>query len=248
MRVPILAAGLAAAACAVTGCSSSTNSEITVFAAASLKVPFIELAQQYEQDHPGTTVTFNFAGSSDLVAQLQQGASSDILATADEATMDNAAADGLTDSPTLFASNSMMIAVPLDNPGNVKSLASLADPGLRVVLCAPQVPCGAATQRVIRGSGVTIGPDSEESAATDVLNKVSTGEADAGIVYISDAATAGESVRGIDIPTEHNATNLYPIATVAGTDSGLAASEFVDLVTGPRGQRILEDAGFGSAP
>lgn len=242
----MVVAALTALTLAVAGCSSSTDSELTVFAAASLRTPFTDLARQYERDHPGTKVQFNFAGSSDLVAQLQQGASGDVLATADERTMSIASADGLTERSTVFASNTMTIAVPSGNPGGVVGLASLADPALRVVVCAPQVPCGTATQRVFQASGVAVSADSEESSVTGVLNKVSTGEADAGIVYMSDVATAGPAVRSIRIPAEQNTTNLYPIAVLAGVTDPSAASDFVDLVTGPSGQRALERAGFGS--
>lgn len=226
---PVLAAVL------IAGCSSTDSQELTVFAAASLKQPFTQLGQRFEADHPGVTVTFNFAGSSDLVSQLQQSAPADVLATADEATM---AQTGLSALP--FATNSMVIAVPPDNPAGVRDWADLSQ--AQVVVCAPQVPCGTATQKIEQNTGITLQPVSEEASVTDVLNKVATGEADAGIVYVSDVQSAGDKVRGIEIPADVNAVNTYPIAVVS---EGALATDFVDLVTGPEGQKTLADAGFG---
>lgn len=246
MKLRSISVALTVAISLLAACSSQPgDTQITVLAAASLKVPFTEIAETFEREHPGTTVRFNFAGSSDLVAQLQQGAPGDVLATADEATMRAAQTAGLTSTPAIFTSNSMTIAVPMDDPGNVKSLSSLADPNLNVVVCAPQVPCGAATTRIQGASGITIDADSEEASVTDVLNKVATGEADAGIVYLSDVASQGGSVMAIDIPTDFNTTNKYPIAALSDAADGQVAQEFVDLVTGPEGQRSLKNAGFG---
>lgn len=237
------------------GCSSSpspepgtsaSNSELTVFAAASLTATFTEIGKQFEAAHPGTTVRFNFAGSSDLVAQLQQGAPADVFASADTANMDKAVADDLVSgTPANFATNSMMIAVPPDNPADVGSFTDLAEPGVQVVVCAPQVPCGAATEQVEKNTSVTLDPVSEESAVTDVLNKVSNGEADAGIVYVTDVQGSGGSVTGIAIPTKDNAVNTYPIAVLDGSASPTLAQEFEALVVGPEGQKVLSDAGFG---
>lgn len=247
MKLRSISVAVALSLGSLAACSSqdSKDTQITVLAAASLKVPFTELAQQFETDNPGTTVRFNFAGSSDLVAQLQQGAPGDVLATADEATMKSAETDGLTTAPTIFTSNSMTVAVSADNPGDVTGLSSLAEPALNVVVCAPQVPCGAATTRIEEASGIDIDADSEESSVTDVLNKVATGEADAGIVYLSDVATQGGSVIAIDIPAEVNTTNKYSIAVLSEAADGQAAQQFVDLVTRPEGQQILAEAGFG---
>jgi molybdate transport system substrate-binding protein len=241
MRV-VLAAGVAFAA--LGGCADTADeSQITVLAAASLKAPFSEIATRFEASEPGTSVRFNFAGSSDLVAQLQQGAPGDVLATADEPTM--AMAEGLTGTPTIFASNSMTIAVPIDNPGTVTGLQSLASPALDVVVCAPQVPCGAATTRIEAAAGIDILPDSEEASVTDVLNKVATGQADAGIVYVSDVAAADETVTTVEIPAQVNATNRYPIAVLNDAADPQTAEAFVDFVNGQQGQRILRRAGFG---
>lgn len=222
----------------LTACSPSTDSnELTVFAAASLKNTFTELGQRFEVDHPGTTVTLNFAGSSDLVAQIEQGAPADVFAAADEANM--AKLPGV--NATVFATNSMMIAVPPGNPAGIKDFADLID--AQVVVCAPAVPCGAATEKVEQNTRVALNPVSEEASVTDVLNKVSTGEADAGIVYVTDVQAAGEKVVGIAIPKDVNAVNSYPIAAVS--DNPLA-DDFTDLVTAPTGREVLSEAGFGA--
>lgn len=220
------------------GCSPRTAPGTTVFAASSLKAPFEELGALLEQRDPTAEVAFNFAGSSDLVAQIQQGARADVLATADEATM---AATDLSGA-TIFATNTMTIVVPADNPGEVGGLSDLTDPALLVVVCAPQVPCGAATARIEQSSGIDIAADSEEGSVADVLGKIRSGQADAGVVYTSDVVTAGSDVRGIGIPRAVNTVNRYPIATVGDDRIGRA---FVDLVLSDRGRAVLRDAGFG---
>ncbi len=225
---------LVCAALVLAGCGTSDNT-VTVFAASSLKAPFTELGRLYEQQHPGTTVAFSFAGSADLVAQLDQGAPADVLATADEVTM---IASGLPDSD-VFASNTMTIAVPRGNPGGVTGLRDLTRDDLNVVICAPQVPCGAATAAIEKAADVVIAADSEESAVADVLGKVSSGQADAGIVYVSDLTTAA-AVEGVAIPEAVNATNLYLIASVE--ESG---RPFAELVLSEQGRAVLIDDGFG---
>ncbi|HEX6888258.1 MAG TPA: extracellular solute-binding protein, partial [Candidatus Nanopelagicales bacterium] len=145
-----------------------------------------------------------------------------------------------------FATNTMAIAVPPGNPAGIRTFADLARPGLAVVVCAPQVPCGAATTRVAAASGVTLAPVSEEGSVTDVLGKVTAGEADAGVVYATDVAGAGGAVAAVAIPSAVNTTNTYPIAVLAGSrDPGLAG-QFRALVLGPEGREVLADAGFGA--
>ncbi len=229
------------------GVTSSAPAAITltVFAAASLKTTFTTLGEQFETDHPGTTVTFNFAGSADLVTQLQQGAPADVFASADTKNMDKATADNLVQgSPVTFASNTLEIAVPPDNPAKIASLQDLTKPGVKVVICAAQVPCGAATQKIETAAGVDIKPVSEESAVTDVLNKVQTGEADAGLVYVTDVKSAGDKVVGVTFPESSQAVNEYPIAPLAASKNADLAKQFADLVSGADGQKVLADAGF----
>jgi molybdate transport system substrate-binding protein len=219
---------------------------LTVFAAASLTSSFEQLGESFEKSHGGVQVDFNFAGSSDLVAQVQSGAPADVLASADEANMDKLTADDLQGSdPELFATNTLAIATPSDNPADVQSLEDLADPDINLVICAPEVPCGAASQSVAEAAGVTLEPDSEEQSVTDVLGKVTSGEADAGLVYVTDVITAGDAVRGIEFPESSSVVNSYPIATVADSENADLAQEFVDLVLSDEGQQVLADAGFG---
>ena len=219
---------------------------LTVFAAASLTSSFEQLGESFEKSHEGVQVDFNFAGSSDLVAQVQSGAPADVFASADEANMEKLTADDLQGSdPELFATNTLAIATPSDNPADVQSLEDLADPDINLVICAPEVPCGAASQSVAEAAGITLEPDSEEQSVTDVLGKVTSGEADAGLVYVTDVITAGDAVQGIELPESASVVNSYPIATVADSENADLAQEYVDLVLSDEGQQVLADAGFG---
>lgn len=227
--------------------AETITGDLTVFAAASLKSTFTELGSQFEKSHPGTKVTLNFAGSSDLVAQLSQGAPADVFASADANNMGKAADGGLLDGePVDFATNTLTIVTPPGNPKGIASFADLARSGTQVVVCAPQVPCGSATEKVEKATGVTLAPVSEESAVTDVLGKITSGQADAGLVYVTDAAGAGASVTAIPFPESTAAVNTYPIATLSEATNPAAAREFVDLVTGPRGLQVLSAAGFAA--
>lgn len=227
--------------------SAAITGDVTVFAAASLKSTFTELGAQFQKDNPGTTVTFNFAGSSDLVAQLTQGAPADVFASADTKNMTKAVDAGLvTGDPVNFASNTLTIVTPPGNPKGIASFADLAKPGTQVVVCAPQVPCGSATEKVEQATGVALTPVSEESAVTDVLGKVTSGQADAGLVYVTDAKGAGDKVTAIPFPESSGAVNTYRIAVLKESTNPAAAQKFVDLVTGPQGQEVLAAAGFAA--
>lgn len=218
---------------------------VTVFAAASLKKTFTQIGAEFEQAHPGVRVTFSFAGSSDLVAQLQQGAPADVFASADTRNMDKATGDSLVaGAPVDFASNTLEIAVPPGNPAGIKGLADLARSGVDVVLCAPAVPCGSAAAKVEAAAGVDLEPVSEEQSVTDVLGKVAAGEADAGLVYVTDVRSAGGTVEGVEFPESSAAVNTYPIATLRSSRNPAAAKAFVESVTGELGQGILTAAGF----
>lgn len=216
-----------------------------VFAAASLKAPFTEIGEQFEGDNPGATVEFSFAGSSDLVTQLTQGARADVFASADTRNMDKAAKAGLlAGAPADFAANTLTIAVAPGNPKQINSFRDLTKPGVSVVLCAPQVPCGTATQKVERAAGVDVAPVSEESSVTDVLSKVTSGQADAGVVYVTDTQDAGDMVTAVPFPEAAEAVNTYPIAVLRQSENPALARKFVDLVTGEVGRRVLAEAGF----
>lgn len=247
-------AGVLALTTLLAGCSDSADSEaaesgatITVFAAASLKSTFTELGRLFEGEHPDTRVVFNFAGSSDLFTQIDQGAPADVFASADTANMTKAVGAGLTASdPVNFATNTLTIVVPPGNPAGIASFADLARPGVDVVVCAPQVPCGNATQRIEDLTGVRLAPVSEESSVTDVLGKIVTGQADAGLVYVTDAAGAAGKVEAVPFPESARIVNTYPIAVLQKSGDHYAAGEFAAFVIGPEGRQVLSAAGFGA--
>ena len=245
-----LFASAAALALVLSACGSTDKAAegqtIMVFAAASLKLTFTEIGEQFKTDNPGATVEFSFAGSSDLVTQLTQGAQADVFASADTKNMDKAAQAGLVDGdPVNFASNALTIVVAPGNPKQIKSFQDLAKPGLAVVICAPQVPCGSATQKVEEATDVDITPASEESSVSDVLNKVTTGQADAGLVYVTDATGAGDKVTAVPFPESADAVNTYPIAALRSSTHQERARKFIEAVTGEVGQKMLSAAGFG---
>ncbi|WP_440708704.1 molybdate ABC transporter substrate-binding protein [Herbiconiux sp. YIM B11900] len=235
------------AAPAATETAAALDGSITVFAAASLKSTFTELADEFEAANPGVTVELNFAGSSDLVTQITEGAPADVFASADEKNMTKLTDVGLiaADAPVDFATNVLTIAVPPGNPAGVAAFADLAKPEVTTVVCAAQVPCGSATVTVEQATGVTLTPVSEESSVTDVLGKVISGEADAGLVYVTDVIAAGDAVEGIEFPESSEAVNTYPIAPVTASANAEIARAFVDFVTGAAGRGVLEAAGFG---
>lgn len=253
----LLRSAAAAAAIALTAaaCGSGGSAEdpaaapvtLHVFAAASLQEPFEELGEQFESEHEDVTVEFSFAGSSTLVEQIQQGAPADVFASADTKNMDKLTDAGLEETdPVDFTTNTLRIAVPAGNPAGVTDLASLTG-DLNLVVCAPEVPCGAATETVEEAAGLEFAPVSEEQSVTDVLNKVTSGEADAGLVYVTDVEKAGDAVEGIDFPEAQEAVNTYPITTVDGSANPQLGQEFVDLVTGEEGQKVLAGYGFRGA-
>jgi molybdate transport system substrate-binding protein len=225
-----------------TGSGASSRTEIRVFAAASLTDAFTKLGAQYSAAHPDVKVAFDFAGSQDLVAQLQQGAPADVIATADVRTMDAVAT--LTEAPRMFARNQLEIIVATDGPQHVAGLADLSRADLKVVLADPTVPAGKYAQQVLQAAGVAVKPVSLEDSVKGVVTKVSLGEADAGIVYVTDVRAAGDSVAGVEIPAAQNATAVYPIARVRASAHQQQAQGFIDLVLSAEGQRILRDAGF----
>jgi len=220
---------------------------LNVFAAASLTETFTALKAQFETDNPGVTVQLNFGGSSDLAQQIVNGAPADVFASANDSTMKTVSDADLVDGqPTVFATNVLQIATVPGNPKGIATFADLARPDLTVVVCAPQVPCGAATEDVEKATGVTLSPVSEESDVKSVLSKVSTGNADAGLVYVTDVRSAGDDVHGVSFPEADQAVNDYPIAVVAGAPQADLGRSFVQLVTGDVGKKSLQAAGFGT--
>ncbi|HAM27241.1 MAG TPA: molybdate ABC transporter substrate-binding protein [Microbacteriaceae bacterium] len=227
--------------------SAPLSGSITVFAAASLTRSFTEIASKFEARHPGARVNLSFAGSSDLVTQITEGASADVFASADTKNMTKLTDAALVDgNPVNFATNALEIAVPPANPGKIANFADLARAGVKTVICQAQVPCGSATAAVETATGVKLTAVSEEPSVTDVLGKVSSGEADAGLVYVTDVKAAGASVKGIPFAESGKAVNTYPIAVLRGTANAAVAAAFVDFVAGSAGRSVLAAAGFGA--
>lgn len=250
-RIGILAGGVSAMLLAVlVGCGpkppATASGKVAVFAAASLKPAFTQIGERFKAENPGAGVDFEFAGSSELATQLTQGATGDVFASADTAQMDTVAKAGLLAGNAInFASNTLVIVTAPGNPKNVASFADLARPGLGVVICQKPVPCGAATQRLEDRTGVRLNPVSEELSVTDVLNKVTTGQADAGLVYVTDAHSAGNKVATVSFPEAAGAVNVYPIAVLKNAPHPALAQKFVALITGDTGRNALAQAGFG---
>jgi molybdate transport system substrate-binding protein len=223
--------------------SSTTNlsGTINVFAAASLTGSFTQLGKDFEKANPGVKVTFNFAGSSALAQQINQGAPADVFASAAPKNMDQ-----VTDknSPTTFVKNTLEIAVPTGNPGKITGLKDFADKNKKIALCAPQVPCGAAAEKVFKAVGITPQPDSLEQDVKAALTKVSLGEVDAALVYKTDVLSAKGKVEGIEFPEADKAINEYPIATLTQAQNPDGAKAFVDYVLSDQGRAVLTAAGF----
>lgn len=244
-RLAAAVSAVVAAVALVGGCGTSARPTLVVFGAASLRTSFTAIGALFSADNPGVAVEFTFAGSSDLLAQLTNGAPADVLATADTETMNRATQAGLQAGTSVpFAANTLTIVVAPGNPKRVASFADLARPGLAVVVCAPQVPCGTATRAVEAATGVTLAPVSEESQVSDVLTKVTTGQADAGVVYVTDARTAADKVTAVPFPESAAAVNVYAIAALKESRHPDLARRFVQLVTGAAGREVLAETGF----
>lgn len=220
------------------------SGKITVFAAASLTEAFTTLGKQFEAAHPGTTVSFSFGSSSTLAQQILQAAPADVFASASATNMQQVTDGGFATDPRTFANNVAEVAVAPSSAGKVTSLADLAKPGIKVALCQPQVPCGALAQKVLTGAGVSVTPVTQGLDVKSTLAYVTTGAADAAIVYVTDVKAAGATVTGVEIPASQNASTAYPIATVKNTKNQPLASAFEDLVLSPAGQSVLSEAGF----
>lgn len=238
------------------------NGDLTIFAAASLTEAFTDMKTEIEAANAGTHITFNFAGSSALRTQLIQGAQADVFASADTKNMDPVVQAGDTvGNPTIFARNKLVIVVPANNPGNVNSIKDLAKSGLKLVLAQEQVPVGNYARQSLDklSADPTYGSDfkskvlanlaSNELNVKDVLAKVQLGEADAGIVYATDAASADQSkIKTIDIPDQFNIIAEYPIALVKSGANPDGARAFLDYLRSPAGQAIMAKYGFIAPP
>lgn len=249
------AAGIALAlAGTATGCgiapglhAEATSREpsrtLSVYAAASLSDVMERIADQFEIAHPDVDVRVTYGGSADLAAQIAEGAPADVFASANTTQMD-AVADLVAAEPRLFAKNHLVIAVPAGNPAGVTTLADLEDPAIVSVICAPQVPCGAATAELAALDGLTLAPASEEQSVSDVLAKVASGQADAGVVYATDIARA-DGVEAVAIQGTERVLTRYPIAPLEAAAEPALAADFVDYVMGPEARAMLTESGFG---
>ena len=219
--------------------------ELTVFAAASLTDGFTRAGDEFAKADSRVRFTFNFGSSSTLATQITNGAPADLFASADEANMqkivDAELADGV---PSAFASNRLQIAVATGNPKKISGLADLARPDVVLVLAAPTVPAGKYALDALGKAGVVARPASLEVDVRAVLNKVSLGEADAGIVYVTDVKSAVARVAGVEIPEQHQVTARYPVAVVKGSKNAALANRFIEYLVSPEGQSILATYGF----
>ena len=233
-----------AAAASSSAAKASASGPVTVFAAASLTESFNNEKTTLQTEQPGLSLTYSFAGSGTLVTQIQQGAPADVIATADTATMQKLAEAGLVESPTVFAHNKLEIAVAPGNPKNIKTLADLARSDVTMVLADPSVPAGKYAAQVLQKADVTVSPKSLEADVKSTIARVTSGEVDAAIVYVTDVNAAGSKVTGVEIPDAQNAIADYPIAIVKATTHHDAAAAFVDAIVKGSGQYALQQSGF----
>jgi molybdate transport system substrate-binding protein len=244
-RLALLAAMSLVVPLAGCGGGGDDGTTITVLAAASLTGTFTELADDFEQDHDGVQVKLAFDSSATLAQQALDGAPADVLATADTTTMDSAS-DALEGDPELFATNTMVLVTPADNPAGITGFEDVvSDADLTYVACVDTAPCGKVAAALLEDNDATTHPASLEVDVKAVLAKVTSGEADAGLVYATDAVAAGDTVRTFSVPHADEEVTSYPIAMLRQSGDPAVAQEFVDLVLSDRGQRLLSDAGFG---
>jgi molybdate transport system substrate-binding protein len=228
----------------LTACGGSNDKTITVLAASSLTGTFTQLGQEFEKDHPGVTVKFAFDSSATLAQQAVGGAPADVLATADQTTMDSAKA-AQAGTPKVFATNVMVLATPAANPAHIASIKDLNSSNVKYVVCVDTAPCGTVAKALLTRDHITAPPASTEIDVKSVLAALTEGEADAGILYTTDAIAAGDQVKHFPIPGAAGQISTYPIVTLQQSKQSTLAQQFVTLVTGSAGQQLLAKAGFG---
>lgn len=260
MRVkPLAALALAAVVAGTAACGSDAGATspasaaspgavtgtVIVLAAASLTESFTTIGKNFEAAHPGSTVTFSFAGSSSLAQQITSGAPADVFASASPATMTTVTDAGeAAGTPANFVKNQLVIAVPKGNPKRLTSLPALAQPGVKVALCATQVPCGAAAEKALTAAHVTLTPVTREQDVKAALAKLKLGEVDAALVYRTDARAAASEVDGVEFAESAGAINEYAIVALKRAPNPGGAAAFVAYVRSEPAQRVLADAGF----
>lgn len=224
--------------------SSSPSGAVTVFGAASLTEAFQDLQTTLKSERPGLSITYNFGGSGALVTQIEQGAPADVIATADPASMQKLVDGGQVETPITFAENRLEILVAPGNPHDIRGVSDLSNRSIKVVLCDDTVPAGKYAAQALTTAGVTVSPVSKEADVKSAVAKVTSGEADATIVYQTDVAAAGSKGQGVVIPDNQNVIATYPIAIVQGAKNHDAAAAFVDAVIRGPGHTALIERGF----
>lgn len=240
----MLAACSAPAEAPPTEVPGTLSGTVTVFAAASLTETFDALATEFENSYPGVDIVLSYGGSSGLATQIIEGAPADVFAAANESTMQTVVDAGLAQDPEIFTTNTLELVVPAGNPAGVTGLADLANADLAIALCDPAVPCGSASQTLLESAGIEAQPDTLEQDVKAVLTKVELGEADAGLVYITDVVSAGDAVKGISVPEAAAVINRYPIVLLDDAPNGTAAHAWISYILSPVGQDALAAAGF----
>jgi molybdate transport system substrate-binding protein len=256
VRATRIAPRLAVIACLASACTGTTPvdssippTQLTVFAASSLTKAFTQIGEDFHTVFPDVTVTFDFGSSTDLASQIQSEGTADVFASASDAAMDTVQSDPGVSDRTKFATNDLVIITPADDPGGIGSIDDLTKPGVKLVLGAQGVPIGDYAREALKNAGIEqealANVVSNEDDDASVVGKITSGEADAAIVYSSDVAAVGDTVRSVEIPNDVNVVAIYPIAAVTGSKYPDQARSFVDYVGGTEGQDVLQQFGFG---
>jgi molybdate transport system substrate-binding protein len=231
------------------GSSPASGGKLVVFAASSLIDAFPRIATSYQQQHRGWKVDFEFLGSDQLAAQIEQGDVADVFAAASTKYAEQLQGENLLGKTTSFATNTLVLATPADNPAGITAVSDIGN--AKLVVGDPSVPIGAYTLTVLDNLGInpsSLNIVSQEAKVTDIVTKLELGEADAGFIYTSDARTAGDRLKTFQLPATAQATATYPIGIVTGSKNAKAAQQWIDLVMSPQGQQVLVGDGFGPAP
>jgi molybdate transport system substrate-binding protein len=244
---PASSAAASSAAASGSAAAAKPTGTLVVFAATSLTKAFDKIGAQFEAANPGVTVKFNYNGSSSLATSINQGAPADVFASAAPSNMKTVTDAGeASGTPKDFATNSGEIMVEKGNPKHITSVSNLANPAIKTVVCAPEVPCGQVATAIFKNAGVTVKPVSQETNVGGVVTKVTLGEADAGIVYVTDVKANEGKATGVTIPANENDVTSYPIVQLKAAPNATAAAAFISYVLGSQGQAVL--ASFGFAP